>query len=212
MRTVALLRRASDLAAARLAVRLGDAVALAVAPEGDEVQKLLAGSGARRALRLWDEALEGVDYLGVALALAGAVRALGDVNVVVCGDAGTGAVGPALAERLGWPHLGRVLDAWVETDKLFARRRATTGLRKLAAAPPAVLCVADDGPAEPSGEIAPSTTIENWTLADAKLTAAELSYRRSFRPQPGEGPKRAPLRFADVASLYQRLRDDGLVK
>jgi electron transfer flavoprotein beta subunit len=208
MRTVALLRRASDLAAARLAVRLGDAVALAVAPEGDEVQKLLAGSGARRALRLWDEALEGADYLGVALALAGAVRALGDVSVVVCGDAGTGAVGPALAERLGWPHLGRVLDSWVEDDKLFARRRATTGLRKLAAVPPAVLCIADEAPVEPSGEVA----VEPWTLADAKLTAAELSYRRSFRPQPAEGPKRAPLRFGDAVSLYQRLRDDGLVK
>lgn len=212
MRTVALLHRASDLAAARLAVRLGDAVALAVAPESEEVLELLAGSGARRAVRLWDEAMEGVDYLGVALALAGAVRALGEVSLVVCGDAGSAAVGPALAERLGWPHLGRVLDAWVENDKLFARRRATNGLRKLAAVPPAVLCVADEAPVEPSGEIAQLKTIESWTLAEANLTAAELSYRRTFRPQPGEGPKTAPRRFADVASLLARLRADGLVK
>jgi electron transfer flavoprotein alpha/beta subunit len=212
MRTAALLHRPADLAAVRLAARLGDALVLAVAPDNDEVRKLLAGSGARRAVRLWDEALDGVDYLGVALALAGAVRKLGDVQVVVCGDSGTAAVGPALAERLGWPHLGRVHDAWMEKDRLHVRRRGTEGLRKLAAAPPALLCLADDGvthsPGEPSGEIA----VEGWTLSDASLTAAELSYRRSFRPQPAEGPKAVPRRFADVPSLLARLRADGLVK
>jgi electron transfer flavoprotein alpha/beta subunit len=208
MRSVALLRRPEDLVAARLAVRLGDATALAVAPEGDDIKKLLAGSGARRAIRLWDEALEGVDYLGVALALAGAIRALGGTDVVVCGDSGSGAVGPALAERLGWPHLGRVLDAWEESGKLFARRRGATGLRKLAAAPPAVLCLAPDPSLTLSdGELA----VDSWTLTDAALTAAELSYRRSFRPRPGQGPKGEPRRFASVASLVERLRADGMV-
>lgn len=211
MRAVALVHRPSDLPAARLAARLGDVIALAVAPDGDDIRKLLASSGARRAVRLWDEALEGVDYLGVALALAGAVRTLGDVEVVVCGDAGSAAVGPALAERLGWPHLGRVLDAWQEKDKLFARRRSAGELHKLAAAPPAVLCVAEDATADGDGG---SCDVESWTLAQASLTAAELSYRRSFRPHPAEGPheKPAPRRFSDVKSLLERLRADGLVK
>lgn len=208
MRTVALLHRPSDLPAAKLAVRLGDAIALAVAPDGDEIKKLLAGSGARRAVRLWDEALEGVDYLGVALALAGAVKALGDIQVVVCGDGGSAAVGPALAERLGWPHLGRVLDAWIEKDRLYARRRTPGELRKLSALPPAVLCVADEGAVELSGQL----EVEGWTLAEAQLTAAELSYRRSFRPVAAEGPKHQPRRFPDVPSLVQRLKADGLVK
>jgi electron transfer flavoprotein alpha/beta subunit len=209
MRTVALLRRPADLPAARLAVRLGDAIALSVAPDSDEIKQLLGSSGAHRAVRLWDEALEGVDYLGVALALAGALKALGDVQLVVCGDAGTAAVGPALAERLGWPHLGRVLDAWVEKDRLYARRRVPGELRKLSALPPAVLCVADDGA---TGVPEGSVDVESWTLAQASLTAAELSYRRSFRPMPAEGPKRQPRRFPDVPSLLARLRADGLVK
>jgi electron transfer flavoprotein beta subunit len=209
MRTVALLKRPSDLCAAKLAVRLGDAVVISVAPDGDAVRALLSGSGARRAIRLWDDAIDGVDYLGVALALAGAIRALGDVDLVVCGDEGTAAVGPALAERLGWPHLGRVLDVWVEDQKVFARRRAQNGLRKMVSAPPAVLCVAEDPSLTASaGELA----IDSWTLEEAKLTAAELGYRKSFRPQRKDGNQREPHKFADVSALVARLRADGLVK
>jgi electron transfer flavoprotein alpha/beta subunit len=211
MRTVALVRRASDVVAARLATRLGESVVLAAAPDGDELRALLSGSGAGRAVRLWDEALEGVDYLGVALALAGAVRTLGNIDVVVCADGGTGAVGPALAERLGWPHLGRVLDAWLEGDRLFARRRGPSGLTKLAAAPPAVLCVAEEPPA-PLADGNSDLKIDQWSLSDASLTAAELTYRRSFRPRPVEGPEARPHKFADVAALVGRLRADGLVR
>ena len=209
MRAVALVRRANDVVAARLATRLGDSVALAAAPDSVEVRALLSGCGAGRAIRLWDDALDGVDYLGVALALAGAVRALGAIDVVVCADGGSGAVGPALAERLGWPHLGRVLDAWMENDRLLARRRGATGLTKLAVAPPAVLCVAEEAPAAATGG---SLVIEPWTLADASLTAAELTYRRSFRPRPVEGPTQKPRQFGDVAALLARLRADGLVR
>jgi electron transfer flavoprotein beta subunit len=209
MRAVALLKRPSDLAAAKLAARLGDAIAISVAPDGEEVRALLSGSGAQKAIRLWDDAIDGVDYLGVALALAGAIRAVGDVDVVVCGDGGTAAVGPALAERLGWPHVGRVLDGWVEEGKVFARRRAQTGLRKLSAAPPALLCVAEDPSLTAAkGELA----IESWTLEEAKLTAAELGYRKSFRPQPEAERKAEPHKFSDVKTLLERLRADGVVK
>jgi len=209
MRVAALIRRPGDLVAAKLATRLGDTVALAVAPDGDEVRAVLSSSGAGRALRLWDEALDGVDYLGVALALAGAIKTIGAIDVVVCADGGSAAVGPALAERLGWPHLGRVLDAWFEQDRLFARRRGAKGLHKLATNPPAVLCVSESAAMLPTtGEL----KIDEWSLADASLNAAGISYRRSFRPLKTEGPRAQPHRFDDVAQLAERLRADGLVR
>jgi electron transfer flavoprotein beta subunit len=210
MQVVALIHHSRDLVAARLAKRLGEVTAVAVAPEEPQVLSALSATGAERTLRLWDEALEGVDYLGTALALAGAVRALGKVQVVVCADGGTAAVGPAVAERLGWPHLGRVVDAAVENGRLVAKRRIGNSMRKLAAAPPAVLCVSEE-PMGPLTAAAGDLKLETWSLADAALTAAELTYRRSFRPQPAEGPTGEARRFANIDELVARLRADGLV-
>jgi electron transfer flavoprotein alpha/beta subunit len=214
MTAVALVRRASDLAALRVALSLGETVALAVAPDGEEPRGALSAAraaGAVRAVRLWDDSIGEIDYLGVATALAGALRKLGLPTAIVCGDGGSGAVGPALAERLALPHLGRVLDARIEGDKLLARRRGLRAIHKFAATPPAVLCVIDQAPPEAPKETNGGGEIEVWSLGDAQLSVAELSYRRSFRPQPASGPTPSPRRFADVAALVARLRDDGLV-
>jgi electron transfer flavoprotein beta subunit len=211
MQVVALIHHPRDLVAARLAARLGSVTALAVAPEEPEVRTALSAARAERALRLWDEALEGVDYLGTALALAGAVRALNEVQVVVCADGGTAAVGPAVAERLGWPHLGRVVDATLDNGRLVAKRRVGNSMRKLAASPPAVLCVSEE-PMSLMPAASGDLKLETWSLADAALTAAELTYRRSFRPQPAQGPTGEPRRFASIDELVARLRADGLVR
>ena len=45
-----------------------------------------------------------------------------------------------------------------------------------------------------------------FAAQQASLTAAELSYRRSFRAQPAQGPKNVPRRFADAPSLLERVR------
>jgi electron transfer flavoprotein alpha/beta subunit len=220
MRAIALVHRAADRAAVRVALTLGETTLVAVAPPSAECETLLAAGraqGAVRAIRLWDPSLESTDYLGTALTLASTVKALGELTaaasavptVIVCGDRGDGAVGPAVAERLSLPHLGRVLGATVDNGKVIARRRTSTGVRLYAGTPPVVLCVVDDaGPPLEKG----SGAIDVWSLADAGLTQAELSYRRRFLPQQGNGPEGRPRLFADAAALAARLRADGVVK
>lgn len=218
MRTIALLRRLADVALVGVGAALGDTVALTVAAEEESRLLLTAAraAGARRLVRVWDAALDTTDYLGVAYALAAAVRALGDLQatptLLLAGDRGRGAVGPAVAERLGVPLLGQVSAVELRDDKIVARRRARGEVRSFAAAPPALICLVVDGePAQATVTVAP-VEVESWTLSRVGLSAAELGYRKHFQPQPTEGPLRRAHRFDDVAALAARLRDEGLLR
>src|SRR5438309_2048621 len=131
MKVAALLDRA-DEGPLRCALRLGCTVAVRIGPpEEDELLVRALRAGAARAVRLWDPVLQEVDYLGLAQVLARLLQRL-DCSLIVAGDDGRGAVGPALAERLSLPHLCAVLDAEVvkaeesEERLLLVRRR--TGL------------------------------------------------------------------------------------
>jgi electron transfer flavoprotein alpha/beta subunit len=68
--------------------------------------------GATRAIRLWDDSLEKASYRGVARVLSQAAGKL-EPSLVLAGARsarwGHGIVGPAMARRLGWPHLSGAL-------------------------------------------------------------------------------------------------------
>jgi electron transfer flavoprotein alpha/beta subunit len=229
-RAIALVRNASDLVAVRVAVGLGDTTVITLAAESAEIEALLAETralGATRCVRLWDEALASTDYLGVAIALAGTIRAVcGELTspptVIVCGDQGRGAVGPAVAERLGLPHLGAVIGAELVEGRVVARRREGELVRMYAAKPPLVIHVsalAAPAPeaaraAEAAGWTEAVATTEAWDLAKAGIAAHELAYRRRHRTElPSAGlaaPVVRPRVFPSAAALAARLRDDGL--
>lgn len=229
-RAVALVRTRADLAAVRIAVGLGDTTVVALAPDGPEIEALLDESrtlGAIRCVRLWDDTLATTDFLGVAIALAATIRtAVGDLGapptVIVSGDQGRGAVGPALAERLGLPHLGAVIAAELVDGRVVARRREGEVERLYAGKPPLVLHVsatatppptAAAGAAEAAGWTEAVATTEAWNLEKAGLTPHELAYRRRFRTERAIGvePVRPrPKTFPSAEALAARLRDDGL--
>jgi electron transfer flavoprotein alpha/beta subunit len=223
VRAVALVHQPEDLALVRLATGLGETLVVSVAAPSEAIEQLLQQArtaGAVRTVRLWDDAMQATDYLGVAFTLAATVRAvLGDLaarpTVVLCGDGGRGAVGPAVAERLGLPHLGEVVGASMMDDRVVARRRSGTVVRLYAGKPPSVLCVAAAPTESPAAEAGGWTSAvgetEVWTLGQAGLTGAELSYRKRFKPHPSLGPVGAPRLFADVAQLAARLQADGLL-
>jgi electron transfer flavoprotein beta subunit len=216
MRTVALVRRAADLALVRAGVGLGACTAVALGPEA-EARPLLAAAraaGASRAVQLWDPAFDGNDYLATATALAAAVRATaGDpalpATLILAGDRGRGAVGPALAERMQLPVLAQVLAISRDGKRVMARRRFRGVVKLYAAELPAVVCLILDG--DVALPTAPPAEIESWSLARAGLTAAELSYRKRFLPHPAPGPERQARRLADARALVERLRADGLL-
>jgi electron transfer flavoprotein alpha/beta subunit len=107
--------RAALEAAVALASRLGGTLT-ALSMGADEHQRpVLAAAlaaGCHAAVRVHAPSCDDLDYLGVATILGAAARALG-CDALLCGDTSenerTGAVGPAVAEILGVPHLTGVL-------------------------------------------------------------------------------------------------------
>jgi electron transfer flavoprotein beta subunit len=153
---------ACDQAALALALALRAArpgaslTALAFGPADREEVVLahaLAG-GADRAVRVWDPAAGGLDYHGVAQILAAAARRIG-FGLILGGDHSdderAGAVGPAVAEHLGLPHLsaavGVALDETAGEVALVTRRDGEKR-RTFRVELPAVVTVVPGGPAD----------------------------------------------------------------
>ena len=80
--------------------------------------------------------------------LLGALGRLAPVDLVVAGrqagDWDHGQVGYLLAERLGWPCVGLVREAWLEGDELRVRHDHAGGQQVVSIQPPAVLTVTND--------------------------------------------------------------------
>jgi electron transfer flavoprotein alpha/beta subunit len=219
-----LLEDERDLALVPAAVPLGDVVALscAAAVEGERVDALLqraASLGAGRQVRVVDPVILGVDYLAIAHVLACAVRHLSESRsdspvLVLAGDRGRGAVGPAVAERLAVPHLSAVRAARFERDRLLVERVGGADMRRYLGAPPVVLDWAlPPGPPSPAASDAQreaKPSVETLSLDTLQITAPELQYRRRFRPQGGAGPRSRPHLVSNVESLGDRLTRDGL--
>ena len=216
----ALIEDARDLGLLAIASPLGEVVAVHACAEADAArgnEALLAAGqhGASRAVRISDVVLTGVDYLAVAHVLACAVRHLCEgrpdaLVIVLSGDRGRGAVGPAVAERLAVPHLGSVRQIELKEDRLVVDRLCGAELRRYAGVPPIVLAcslpsklAADDAAKAP-------LSIEVLTLDTLQITAPELQYRRRFRPAEGGVPRPRPHLVSSVETLGDRLVRDGL--
>jgi electron transfer flavoprotein alpha/beta subunit len=217
MRAVALIGRPADVALVRAATAIGDTVALTARDE-ETARPLLAAAraaGAKRLVRVWDPALETTDYLGLAYALAAAVRASGELattTVILAGDRGRCVIGPAVAERLSIPLLGRALGVELRDGKVVARRCGRDVVRSYSATPPALVCLTLDGSAGTAAAPGDVDDVESWTLSKVGLSAAELSYRKHFAPTPALAPTPEARRFDSIESLLERLRAEGLVR
>jgi hypothetical protein len=216
----ALLRMARALAPGRtLALRVGPGT-----PQEEDLLRAALCRGAGRAVRLWDPSCAGVDYLGLAHALARAVGHLGG-TLVLAGDRGQGAVGPALAERLGVPHVCGVISAsWAgapDPEKgaaavlpdIIVQRRTRTGIQVLRGPAGAVLCVcqqAAGGEAPGAGNGRPDAAVEVLGFQQIGLSPGELSPWRRLQPEAPAGEVPGPPRFDTPEALLARLRRDGL--
>ncbi len=209
------------------AARNSDAIAIAVGParREDRVLAMALRAGCARAVRISDDGLDELDYLGLATVLAAAIRKV-DATCVICGDRaeeeGTGAIGPAVAELLDAAHLTGVIA--VTADKpgrgkgtLTALRQADGAIGEFKIELPAVLCVRpsalsgrlrDDEPARPAKGLG----IESFGLADLGIDLRALGHRRGAagRLRPVRGPRRTTM-AASAVDLVGRLRADHLV-
>lgn len=109
--------------------------------------------GADEAFQIEDPALEKADGYATAKALAKFIEGQ-DYDVILCGkqaiDDDAGAVGPALAQLLGIPHLTSIVELEISADNKEARAaREIEGGREIVACPLPVLFTAQKGLNEP---------------------------------------------------------------
>ncbi|HTJ42622.1 MAG TPA: hypothetical protein VL463_11040 [Kofleriaceae bacterium] len=207
-------------------------IAIAVGParREDRVLAMALRGGASRAVRVSDEGLEDLDYLGLAQVLAATIKWVG-ASIVLCGDRseeeGTGAVGPAVAELIGAAHLTSIASIKSESNgartMLLVERVAGGTRERFRIEAPVVLCMRPPlvrprtGTGDTTEELtrtprnAPSS-IEELDLGRLGLEARAIGHRRGTagRLRPVRGPRRAAV-ASSAADLIRRLRADHLV-
>lgn len=145
--------------------------------------------GCDQAIRVWDEALAGVDSLAYAEAAAAAIRKLGDVDLVLFGrefaDTATDQHIYQVARKLGWTMLGSVakidaIDFAAKTIRVI--RQTEHGAQTVSSALPAVVSVLKDinEPKYPTFigiRKAAKAEMPVWSAADLGLDASALQPR-----------------------------------
>lgn len=99
----------------------GEVIAVTVGPErSKEVLRNCIAMGADHAIRIWHDALEGIDPYATALLLAEKLKTL-DLDLVWCGrqavDDDMGAVGGVVAEKLNFSFVSQVTKFELNPDK-----------------------------------------------------------------------------------------------
>lgn len=117
-------------------------------PAAAEVLRQSLYRGADHAILITDRALAGADTLATSYTLCCAVKAVGKVDLVLCGrqaiDGDTAQVGPQIAEKLNWPQLCYVEEVKdIANGKITVRRAIEGGYEVLASPLPALLTVID---------------------------------------------------------------------
>lgn len=155
-----------------------------------------------------------------AMILATAVQKLGDVTLVICGEASDDGVSyqipPRLAERLGWPLLGYARNITIAGETITADRDLDSGMQRVAGNLPLVLTVTQETntPRRPTlmdALKAKKKPVNVWNVADLGLTPEQLQARASVIRTGQEGivvvRKQKLLQGEDMAALANQLLD-----
>lgn len=199
-----------------------EVVAVSVGPdEVDESLRKCLAKGADRAIRVWDDAVEGSDSIAIARILA-AVATRESPDMVFAGvqssDQAFAATGIATAALLGWPHAAVISQLTYTpgaSTAVFRRELEGGVLHEIEIQCPAVLTI-QLGINTPryaslrSIKQAAAKPIELVSAADLGIGAAELGeagslsrVRRMYVPDKG----RAQLIEGDVAQQAARLAE-----
>jgi electron transfer flavoprotein beta subunit len=175
-----------DLQAIEAGLRLAEAtggkvIALTAGPhqiDNSKLKKDLLSRGPDELYLVVDDALAGADTAVTSQVLAQAIRKLGPVDVVLCGEGSADLyfqqVGIQLGERLGLPTLNAISQIEPVNGKLVVERSLEDEIEVIEVPLPAVLSVTTDinPPRLPTmKEIlrASKKPVTQWTLADLEL-------------------------------------------
>ncbi len=204
-----------DLYAIEIAIRLreqhgGEVVVISMGPPKAEtaIREAIA-MGCDRGVLVSDKAFAGSDTWATSYALAGAIRKLGDYDLVICGeratDGDTGQVGPGVASFLDLPvasYVGKVES--VEGGTCRVHRLVEDGHEVLEVSLPAVMTVVKEiaDPRLPTlrgKQKARAAELPVWAPADMDLDAAQLGLEgsptrvvRIFKPKVARQCRKLP--------------------
>lgn len=171
-------------------------VAITIGPErAAEALRVALAMGADSGIHLLDSKFDSMDEVFCAYLIAEAVKKdkVG-FDLILCGkhniDLDSGAVGPALAEFLGWPHVGAVtgLDFAADGKKFTAKRRIEGAEEVVECDLPALLTI-EKGLVE-----ARYPSLPNLMKAKKKPVAVLTS-----KDLPGEDASQAGTKFVSLA-------------
>lgn len=173
--------------------------------------------GIKSAILIEDVALDPRDSLAYASAAAGAVRKLGDIDLVIFGkesvDVGSDQHNVQLARALGWPmlsYVSRILEVDYEAGQIRVERMLEQGLQTVRSRLPAVISVMKDinEPRYPSFmgiRRASRADIPRWSLAELGVAPGEnLAEIREYRNLPG-GEVATEMLAGDAAQQAEQL-------
>jgi electron transfer flavoprotein beta subunit len=111
-------------------------------------RKDVLSSGPKEGYAVIDPDMEEADSLVTASVLGSALKKMGDVDIVLCGE-GSGdvyaqQVGPRIAAFLGWPVISYAEKIEVQDDRVIVQRTVTEGVEVIEATLPVVITVAGD--------------------------------------------------------------------
>ncbi len=184
-----------DLYAIELAIELreahgGEVIAISMGPkQAAEALREAVAMGCDSAVLLSDKAFAGADTWATSYVLQGAIRSLGDVDLVICGeratDGETGQVGPGIAAFLDWP-VGTYVCAFegFTGGRAHLRRMVEGGWQRVAVQTPAVLTVVKEisNPRLPTlrgKQRAKTMDLPTWGAADITVEADKLGLKGS---------------------------------
>jgi electron transfer flavoprotein beta subunit len=152
--------------------------------EAKTVLREALAMGADKAYVVNDESLKDVDTLGTAHVLAGAIRKIGEYDLVLCGesslDSFSGLVGSRVGELLGLPQVTSVRKLSVEGDVVVGERTLEDSIETVRARLPALVTVTREinQPRIPSLMMimkASKKEIVTWTLADLGVDKEKMA-------------------------------------
>ncbi|MDR3175385.1 MAG: electron transfer flavoprotein subunit beta/FixA family protein [Desulfovibrio sp.] len=95
-----------------------------------------------------DAALADIDKIGAAKALAGMIKKVGDVDVVICSEASSDdfaqQTGPRIAALLGWPSVSYATKVEVNGDSFTLERKLDDGIECVSVAAPLVITISPE--------------------------------------------------------------------
>lgn len=174
---------------------------------------------------LIEDPVEGEVAPGVTATILGAaIKKLGDVDIVVCGevsdDGFTYQVPPRLAEGLGLPLISFVRTVAIDDGKVIADRDLEDSVQTVSAALPALISVMEEinTPRRPTlleAMKAKKKPVHIWNVADdLGLSAEELQQSVALEKVQSEGVvvhrKQQMLKGDDLAALSNELVDQLL--